>query len=196
MSRLTDGERQAMIDDIERIDAIVGQFVEYARLGTPARSIELDAAAELRALLERYRHPAGTEFAADLSAELPAAARWRGDPVDLRRVVSNLVDNATRHGAGLDGHSTIKVALDRSAQGIRLLVEDEGRGIPPDLHASALRPFSRLDTARSESGVRGGGSGLGLAIVARIARRYAGEVRLASGERGGLRVSVELPDMR
>jgi two-component system osmolarity sensor histidine kinase EnvZ len=129
-------------------------------------------------------------------ADLPDTIGWRGDPVDLRRVGANLIDNALRHAIGPDGRVSIRILLSASQRGIRLVVGDNGPGIPPELHASALRPFSRLDAARTDHGQQGAGSGLGLAIVSRIARRYDGDARLDSSEQGGLRVSVDLPDAR
>jgi len=196
MAGLSDETRQAMVDDIERIDAIVGQFIEYARLGEPARSVEVDAAAELRGLVDRYRAGASGHEVAEIVADLPDTIGWRGDPVDLRRVGANLIDNALRHAIGPDGRVSIRILLSASQRGIRLVVGDNGPGIPPELHASALRPFSRLDAARTDHGQQGAGSGLGLAIVSRIARRYDGDARLDSSEQGGLRVSVDLPDAR
>jgi two-component system osmolarity sensor histidine kinase EnvZ len=196
MADLPDAQRQSMIEDIERIDAIVGQFVDYARLGTAVLGQQVDASAEVLALADRYRTLAQPGGLPQLAANVTQDLVWRGEAADLRRVVSNLVDNAIRHGRR-DGHGPqIELGLTRDARGLVISVEDDGPGIAPGLYAQALRPFSRLDPARTDWGGAGAGSGLGLAIVARIVRRYEGELRLDNGPLGGLRVQISLPDAR
>lgn len=196
MARLPDEQRQSMIEDIERIDAIVGQFVDYARLGTAVSSQAVDASSEVLALAERYRIHSERGDSPRLTAAIAPDLNWRGEAADLRRVVGNLVDNAFRHGRRAGHSPQIEIRLERDTQGLILSVEDDGPGIPAALHAQALRPFSRLDPARTDWGGAGAGSGLGLAIVARIARRYEGKLRLDNGPLGGLRIQISLPDAR
>jgi two-component system, OmpR family, osmolarity sensor histidine kinase EnvZ len=70
-------------------------------------------------------------------------------------------------------------------------VEDDGPGIPPDRRAEALRPFTRLDSARNPN--KGGGVGLGLAIAADVAQSHGGALRLQQSARlGGLRAELAL----
>ena len=73
-------------------------------------------------------------------------------------------------------------------------IRDRGPGIPSTRHEEALRPFARLDAARSDPGGTHAGTGLGLAIVARIVRRYGGSLLLTNAQGGGLQIGVQLPD--
>jgi two-component system osmolarity sensor histidine kinase EnvZ len=98
-------------------------------------------------------------------------------------MVANLVTNALRH-AGPQVEVVTSMEMGRAV----VEVLDRGPGIPADRAEQMLRPFTRLDTARS-----GPGTGLGLAIVDRIARLHGGEVKLLAREGGGLRARVELP---
>jgi two-component system osmolarity sensor histidine kinase EnvZ len=106
-------------------------------------------------------------------------------PQAVTRALDNLVGNALRYGtqARLSYHVT-----DRS---LRLVVEDNGPGIAPTQREEALRPFTRLDTARDPN--HGGGVGLGLSIAADIARSHGGVLRLGqSDDLGGLMAELVL----
>ncbi|MBP7659559.1 MAG: ATP-binding protein, partial [Burkholderiaceae bacterium] len=118
--------------------------------------------------------------------------RWRGDPLDLTRMLSNLIENALRYGRSPDSDRTeLSISAARQAEACELIVSDRGPGVPQAERQRLLRPFSRLDSARSELG----GSGLGLAIVARLAQRYGGQCVLEDNPEGsGLRVRIRLPD--
>lgn len=196
LSALDDAEKASMSEDIERIDRIVGKFVEYARSSTtgeraPGPIPEIDAAEVLARTVDRHR-PQATMHLGTLTATIPPELRWHGDPVELARVVSNLVENALRHGH-LDGvPPVIEVSAERVGDTLSIAVRDRGPGVPEDQIARLLRPFARLDDARSERG----GSGLGLAIVERIARRHGGECRIRNRPGGGLEVLVTLPGSR
>ncbi|MCG6933991.1 MAG: ATP-binding protein, partial [Gallionella sp.] len=105
-------------------------------------------------------------------------------PLLLKRALSNLLDNAIKHGGG-----EITVRLWREEDSIMITVADRGAGIPSSQHATAKRPFVRLETSRSNST----GSGLGLAIVERAARLHDGEFILADNVLGGLEAKLVLP---
>jgi signal transduction histidine kinase len=104
---------------------------------------------------------------------------------DLRRVLSNLVDNAVRH-------ATTSVHLSARANGpeVEVTVSDDGLGIPPAERERVFERFTRLDDARARDA---GGSGLGLPIVRELVRRTGGEVRLEEAPGGGLVARVVLP---
>ncbi|MCP3910948.1 MAG: HAMP domain-containing protein [Actinomycetia bacterium] len=128
--------------------------------------------------------------ASDLGAEFRAsvgAAVVRGDASSLERVVTNLVENAFRHGGG-----EARVTIEAGSKGIvRLMVEDDGPGIPPDQRARVFERFTRLDEARTR---QTGGTGIGLALVAAITRRHGGVIHLdESPDLDGARFRVDLP---
>ncbi len=107
-------------------------------------------------------------------------------PLALRRALGNLIGNALRYG------TRAEVSVTFGDRTIRISVEDDGPGIPPDQRDEAMRPFTRLDPARNQN--RGGAVGLGLAIVADAARMHGGSLRLSDSARlGGLRADIVLP---
>jgi signal transduction histidine kinase len=112
------------------------------------------------------------------------AARIRGDPEQLERVVANLVDNAERHAA-----STIVIELHTSDGAAELVIADDGPGIPVAFRDRVFDRFARLDEARDR---RRGGAGLGLAIARRIVDDHKGSIELADTD-DGARVVVRLP---
>ncbi len=118
-----------------------------------------------------------------------------GDAEALSRVVRNLVDNAARHAATavtlrlgeVDGEVDGDDAVDAQ---VRLVVADDGPGIPPAERERVLERFVRLDDARTRDA---GGSGLGLAIVAAIVAAHGGRVQVGEAAAGGAAVEVTLP---
>lgn len=179
------GARDAMEQDIDEIDAIIGQFIDYVRDGRDELEAEVDLAAELRAFAARE-----AQAGRDWSLNVPAHAALRGRPLALRRALGNLLDNAAKHGAAPFEAALERVPADAaagSAAGWHLCVRDRGPGVPPERIADLGRPFHRVDTARSTPG-----SGLGLASVARVAAVHRGSVHLRNREGGGLEVALRL----
>ncbi len=192
LAELPEAQRTSMADDIGRIDRIVGQFVQYARIAEPPRSENVDVAALLAGAAQAYR---GAIEAGELALAIDPgdAQRWFGDPTDLQRALANLIDNALRYGrAAPEGPARVEVQARALGSGIVLEVRDHGPGLPPRDLERLLQPFARADDARGETG----GSGLGLAIVDRLARRYGGGLRLLNAPDGGLRALLTLPDDR
>ena len=106
------------------------------------------------------------------------------EPVALRRIVGNLVENAIRYG----GSAAVEVARREGRVVIR--IDDTGPGIPDGQLEAVLQPFHRLEASRSRES---GGTGLGLFIAKELAERQGGELRLSNREGGGLRAEVALP---
>ncbi|WP_367323381.1 sensor histidine kinase [Streptomyces sp. HUAS ZL42] len=115
------------------------------------------------------------------------AARVTGDEDALRRLVRNLGENAARYA-----HARVAFTLADTGDGrVRLLVDDDGPGIPAADRKRVLDRFVRLDESRARDA---GGSGLGLAIVAEVAAAHRGTVEVGEApELGGVRVTVVLP---
>lgn len=122
---------------------------------------------------------------ADLGFEGEGPALIRAQPVLIRELIANLVDNAFRYAPG----ATITVRVEaRGGSGVLLVVEDDGPGIPREERGRAVERFYRGAGAKED------GAGLGLAIVREIARTHGGGVSLCDGPGGnGLRVEVQFP---
>jgi two-component system osmolarity sensor histidine kinase EnvZ len=192
MAHLPVQDRASMSEDIDRIDEIVSQFIEYARAGGEARGerrreIALDAA--IAAAIDRQRaDPRAGPIT--VAVEVEPGLSWHGNPTDLDRMLANVLNNAIRHGRSpATGVAELAISARRDGPALRITVEDRGPGVPQGERERLLQPFTRLDTARGPSA----GSGLGLAIVARLAQRDGGDCSLDAGLGGrGLRVTLRL----
>ena len=120
-------------------------------------------------------------FCTSLDAE---ATYMEGEPVALRRLFANLIDNAMRFG------TCCEITLAHCGEHLRVTVDDDGPGIPPGEREAVLEPFYRLEPSRSRAT---GGSGLGLAIVKQIAEAHGGSVGIAASPAGGTRATIILP---
>jgi two-component system, OmpR family, osmolarity sensor histidine kinase EnvZ len=105
-------------------------------------------------------------------------------PNALRRCLGNLIANA-RHYARHIWVSSVPVE-----DGVDILIDDDGPGVPAPERERVFQPFIRLDTSRNPST---GGVGLGLTIARDVARSHGGDVRLETSPQGGLRARVHLP---
>jgi two-component system, OmpR family, osmolarity sensor histidine kinase EnvZ len=171
--------KQGMDTDIAEIDRIIGQFLDFARTegGEPVE--KLDLAALVRDCARLYRER-GQDVRDEIEPTPPVNAR----ALALRRMIVNLIDNALRYGK----RDVLVVTGGEGANAV-IEVRDRGPGIPVTEIERLKQPFTRLETARSDSG----GSGLGLAIVDRVARMHGGTLDLAPREGGGLVARVVLP---
>ena len=182
--------KSSMVEEIERIDAIVGQFIEFARDPDELTGAPVNVSQVLESIARR--HGAARQTGALVwSAQVPPDLIWIGRIIDLERIVSNLVDNALIHGQSPDGVVRLKITASRHQERVAIVLQDQGQGLPADALEQVLRPFARMDSSR---GGPAGGAGLGLAIVDRLAQRAGGSVRLFLTAEGGLGVRVDLAD--
>lgn len=187
MAQLPDATRAGMVGDIEQMDAIVRQFLDYARKAPQASAAEIDLTAAVTAAVQRARIEA--EPSATIDLHLASGIRVRGYATELDRALDNLLTNAVRYGR--DAHSGklhMVVSLTATADRATLSIADHGQGVPADQIERLLRPFERGDAARS--GISG--AGLGLPIVDRIARMHGGDLRLHANTPHGLRAEMTL----
>ena len=169
--------RDAMTADIEEMDAIIGQFLDFAR-GADEKKEPHDLAALLAELTEHYRR-------------IGKDVRYTPQPVKpfpfarmaVRRAVANLIDNALRYA-----NSPVDVQALQRAGTVDIEVGDRGPGIPPSEVERLKRPFTRLDDSRAGPA----GSGLGLAIVERTAEAHGGGLDLLPREPRGLVARLSL----
>lgn len=171
-----------------------------------AEELKADVA-EMERMVEGYlafargegSEPITEENLRDLVEDVVTAARRAGDRVDLtaegaltlsvrkeglRRCLANLVSNATHYG------TRAVVSAIRKPEFIEVTVDDDGPGIPENMHETVFRPFSRLDQSRN---VETGGVGLGLTIARDVVHAHGGEIALGPSPLGGLRAQVRLP---
>ena len=169
-----------------RLEQLVAHLLLLARLDEhvpaadrTARPVDLDDLV----LEEADRVRTTTDALVDTSAV--SAGAVRGDHVQLRSLVANLLDNGARHA-----RTAVKVALADVDGQVQLTVADDGPGIAVGDRERVLERFVRLDDARTRAR---GGAGLGLAIVRAVADAHGGTVHVGATGSGGARLDVRLP---
>ncbi|MCR8550172.1 ATP-binding protein [Salipiger sp. P9] len=180
LSMLEDEDREPLERDVEDMQRLIDAFLDFARGDSQEGTAEpTDPIALVEAIVADAQR-AGTPVRV---AHLEGRGEVTLRPGAMRRALENLIGNAVRYGRRCEVSATL---TDKS---LRLRVEDDGPGIPPERREEALRPFVRLDPARNQD--KGTGVGLGLAIAADIARAHGGVLRLGQSETlGGLRADI------
>jgi two-component system osmolarity sensor histidine kinase EnvZ len=166
-----------MIADIDEIDAVIGQFLDFAR-GSDEQKFENDLDAVAAEVAEHYRR-----INRKVSMAPGELKPFRFARLAVRRAITNLVDNALRYAG-----EPIEIRISNSGHHAAVEILDRGPGIPASEAERLKRPFTRLDDARSGPG----GAGLGLAIVERIAQAHRGGLELLPREGGGLTARLTL----
>jgi signal transduction histidine kinase len=175
-------------DKAAHLDRLVSDLFTFSRLeyaGEVMADDEVDLAEVVRRAAETVE-PLAASRGCVLEVHSGAARLVvRGDAEALLRVVTNLLDNATRHG-----RTRVTLAAERRNGSVRVEVGDDGPGFAPDDLGRVFDPLFRSDRAR---GGATGGTGLGLAIARRLARAHGGDVQAANDPGGGARATLTLP---
>lgn len=182
--------RQALLSAVEetdRLNQLAEDLLVIARTSQgqlPLRPEHLVIADTLAAVKDRFSQR-GEKQQQPLAIDLPPAhLQLDADPQRVQQALSNMVENALRHGDG-----PIVLRAERRGDQVELHVTDEGQGFPNGFLATAFERFTRADTARTTPG-----SGLGLAIVRSIARAHGGDAHAVNRTSGGADVWITLPD--
>lgn len=177
---LPDDQRAKISADIDQMEAMISAALTFVRdAGQPGQRTPLELSSLLESLCDEM-----AETGARTEIETGEKVVLEGDPMALRRLFANLLDNAVKFG----GRASARV----TRQGATAVVEidDDGPGIPPTDRERVFEPFYRREPSRNR---QTGGAGLGLAIVRSIARGHGGDVALVNRAGGGLTARVQLP---
>jgi len=187
LAEVLDGERgeaaQSALRSSRRMRRLVADLLLLARADagrqvrhtpTDVSKILVEAAAELG--------PVAGDHELDIDADRPAVVSGAKD--ELHRLALNLMENAVKHTP--DG-TRIQAAVERENGHVRLIVQDDGPGVPPEVRAQLFERFVR------GNGDRGSSTGLGLAIVRAVAESHGGSVQLEDALPRGTRFIVTLP---
>ncbi|WP_092794919.1 MULTISPECIES: sensor histidine kinase [unclassified Janthinobacterium] len=190
MANLSDEAREGIQSDIGQMDAIIGQFLDYAKPTETSSFTDVD----LSGLLNEMAREAMRLPDVKLTADIADGAHAMGNPTDLRRVLNNLIENARRYGKTPGSDVTeidiaCHVRTSHGAKKVIIEVQDHGTGVPAEKIEQLMKPFTRLDTARGQAN----GAGLGLAIVDRVLLRHGAELQVRNREGGGLAFQISLP---
>jgi two-component system osmolarity sensor histidine kinase EnvZ len=173
-------EVDALEADIAEMEDMLNDYLDFAR-GEGGETSELT---DLGGLVRDAAEAARRARRGELELQVPEGVLLSVKQKALRRCVTNLIDNALKHG------TRATVSLDLEGRFADIHIDDDGPGIAPGQREEAMRPFRRLDEGRN---LQSGGVGLGLAIARDIARAHGGDLLLGDSPRGGLRATIRLP---
>ncbi len=168
------GDLAGMTSDVEEMEKLIGMYLSFAR----GEGSEQAAPTDVTALLEDIAFAARRAGAA-ISCDVPDGLVATLRPEAMRRAIANLVDNARRHA-----QHVLIAARPAQARHLRIIIDDDGPGIPAAQREAVFRPFESAAP---------GGTGLGLAIARDIIGAHGGDILLTDRPGGGLRVVIELP---
>ena len=173
-------QRARMLTDLDDIEAMTRSVLAFASdSAQPEAREQIDVISLLESLCSDMPN-----VTLALSPDLPARVKCLAGPVGLRRAIANLIDNAVKYG------KEARVSLLRDPAAIRIVIDDDGPGIPEESVETVFRPFRRLETSRNRET---GGAGLGLTIARSVARSHGGDVILTNRPEGGLHAELVLP---
>ena len=163
--------------DIGEMQVMLDEYLAFVRGegGEVARDVDLT-----RMLTDVAAHYPGSDVTMSALPDISLQAK----PITLKRALSNIVGNAVSYAPRAE------VSLSDADGWVTIRVDDNGPGIPPDRYEEALKPFARLEEARTQNLP---GTGLGLALARDAARRAGGQLTLHPSPLGGLRVEMKLP---
>jgi signal transduction histidine kinase len=172
------GQKDALLSDVDRIESLLVESLNYLRNDYATETIELvDVASILQTVCSEF---ADIGHAVQYAGPNRLLARCR--PLSITRAVTNLCDNAVKFAG------KVEVTMAERPDTVLIIVEDDGPGIPQELRERVLEPFFKSDQSRA-----GGGFGLGLSIVADIVHSHQGTLELRQRNPVGLSVVVAIP---
>ncbi len=188
--KLNDDQKKMMLEtvnvDADRLTRLIAELLDVARIDTGRLSLyprPVDFRVAVDRVVASARAGSGREIAFDVVGEPPPIS---ADPDKLAQVVTNLVDNAMRHGDGRVTLTASAITDEAPYSGVLLHVDDEGDGISPEIR-------SRVFTKFWKHGNRGG-SGLGMYIIHGLVTAHGGSVEIDDSPAGGARVSILWPE--
>lgn len=180
-----DEQRRKMLADLDEMEQMIAATLAFARDDAAAEPASpLDLAVLCRTVADEAAD-ARPECAERIAYDGPERLTVRARPVAMKRALANLVANALNYGGAA------RLRLSRAENGlVRLVVEDDGPGIPESELEAVFAPFRRLEGSRNRET---GGTGLGLTITRNIMRAHGGDVVLRNRGGGGLSAIATLP---
>jgi two-component system osmolarity sensor histidine kinase EnvZ len=176
--------RAHMATDIAQLDAIIDKFLDYAR---PDRVALL--AIPLKNIVQNCLYPFADKPDAQIRLQMEDGLQVLADEVELGRILSNLLENASKYGRSVDtGIARIEVSAMARDKWVYIKVRDHGPGVADEQLANLTKPFFRGEAARTAAN----GAGLGLSIVEKTIRRMGGAFALNNSSNGGLSANIKL----
>lgn len=165
--------------DADEMQRMLEDYMAFVRGDGGEKSILSDITSIIESV-SRIGEKRGCKVTCEMPEEVWAAVK----PNAFKRCLANLVGNAAKHA------QTIRITTELDDIRLKVIIDDDGPGIPADKREDVFRPFVRLDDARNQDQ---SGTGLGLAIARDIARAHGGDIKLDDSPLCGLRAIIDIP---
>ena len=192
--RLPDGPRRdkavrSILAESDRLDRLVSNLLDFGRLERGRRRFDLRPV-DLAALLEEMGAEGDptTRHSSFVTRHCERGLAALADPDAVRRILSNLFDNAAKYAPGAPPEVTVRAA----ESGVEVVVADRGPGVPPGLEEKVFERFFRADDSLAR---RANGSGIGLSLARGLARGMGGDLVCRPREGGGAEFVLTLPEV-
>jgi two-component system osmolarity sensor histidine kinase EnvZ len=169
---------EKMSKDIDEMEKMLNDYLQFAKTQTQEDTVLINLNNLLNSIKNSFNN--NNLFFNNNEATVELKAR----PTALRRSFENIIQNGLSYG------NKVYLNIQKGNKRVRIIIEDDGPGIPEDQYKNVFKPFFRLDKSRSlnQSGV-----GLGLAIVEDIINSHGGNIQLGKSKYNGLQVKISLP---
>ncbi len=188
--KLNDAQKKLMLttvnSDADRLTRLIAELLDVARIDTGRLSLHprpFDFERAVERVLDSVRAGTGREIVFHAEGELPQVT---ADSDKFVQVVTNLVENAVRHGEGTVRLTAGPLPHEAPFSGVRMHVDDEGEGISPEIRSRVFTKFWKHGTR--------GGSGLGMYIVHGLVTAHGGAVEIDDAPGGGARITTTWPE--
>ncbi|MFN7098541.1 MAG: sensor histidine kinase [Gammaproteobacteria bacterium] len=174
--------QEKFIGDLDQMEAMLAETLAFAKEeGRKEQRVLLDLASLIDSVCQDFASVGhDVEYAGSFER-----CTYRGDPVGLKRVFNNIIENAIKYA----GNASVSLQNDKDE--LIVHVEDDGPGIPTEQLTQVFLPFYRGDNSRSR---QTGGTGLGLSVAKDIIHAHGGSIELIRRDPGGLLVLIKLPN--
>jgi signal transduction histidine kinase len=180
INELEPAMRDAIAEDIRQMDELITQMLAFTRDALPhAERRRFDLSALAQSLVDDLADSGGA-----VTFQGPEKLTVEGNLAAVRRVLSNLLDNALKYA----GHAGVELKVEGDVA--LAIVEDHGPGVPSGMEEAIFEPFRRVEPSRNR---KTGGVGLGLAIARNLARGHGGDIVLEPAAPHGARFVFSLP---
>lgn len=173
-------QQKKLFRDVDEMQAMVNSALSFFRDdGTQEAITRFNLSEMVNTVLDDFR-----DAGENVSYHGPLNEVYVGRPLSLRRAITNVIDNAIKYGG------SASVSMHATQSDVVIVVDDEGDGIPSELHEAVFRPFFRSEPSRNR---KTGGIGLGLSAARSTVRGHGGDILLVNRQPRGLSVHVMLP---
>ena len=163
--------------DVDDMEKMLNEYLQFASTGAKDKTETFDISELILKLINNYNNP-------NIIQNFKEEIYFNGRKNLIARCINNLIENSLKYA------KKVEIKMDKQKENLKIIVSDDGPGVPEKEHENIIKPFYKIDKSRSESK---SSVGLGLSIASDICRSHGGDIKFSKSKFGGLEVSISLP---